>query len=207
MSYEKLREMLSHKSPGFRCYCAGARTKQLGFTARVRHILGEPATERALAQLDLQLRDASIVIRDLYVMYDGMTLYCDTKSDAAGFELFQIADLSTRTAEMRESMEAMGMEADEMPGWFSSGVVVGQIPHSANYFVVGTTGHESQKIFYMDHDDFIDEPIADNAVSLIDALVADPAQFLYDRGCYTRYSDGRTDRQWIPKQFLNETRS
>ncbi|MCO6454888.1 MAG: hypothetical protein J5I93_06280 [Pirellulaceae bacterium] len=112
-----------------------------------------------------------------------------------------------QTEEMRESMEAMGMDVDEMPGWFSSGVVVGRIPHSANYFVIGTTDHESGKIFYLDHDDFIEEPIAEDAEALIAALLADPAQFLYDRGCYTRYSDGTTDRQWIPKQYLNEASS
>ncbi len=207
MSFDKLREMLSHTSPSFRCYYAGDRTEQLGFTASVRHILGKPATVQALVQLDSQLGDAGVVIRDLYAMHDGMTLYCDTKSDAAGFELFQIADWPMQTAEMRESMEAMGMDMDEMPGWFSSGVVVGQIPHSANYFVIGTTDDESGKIFYMDHDDFIEGPIAENAESLIAVLLGDPAQFLYDRGCYTRYSDGKTDRQWIPKQYLNEASS
>lgn len=199
--------MLSHASPSFRCYYAGDRTEQLGFTARLRHILGKPATAKALVQLDSQLGDAGIVIRDLYAMHDGMTLYCDTKSDAAGFELFQIGDWSMQTAEMRSSMEAMGMEPDEMPGWFTSGVVVGQIPHSANYFVIGTTDDEAGQIFYLDHDDFIEEPIAENAESLIAALLADPAQFLHDRGCYTRYSDGTTDRQWIPKQYVNEARA
>ena len=207
MSFDKLREILSHASPSFRCYYAGDRTEQLRFTAHMQHILGKPATATALAQLDSQLGDAGIVIRELYAIHDGMTLYCDTKSDAAGFELFPIADWQTQTADMRESMEAMGMEVDEMPGWFSSGVVVGQIPHSANYFVIGTTDDDSGKIFYMDHDDFIEEPIADSVELLIDALLADPAQFLYDRGCYTRYSDGKTDRQWIPKQYLNEASS
>ena len=100
-------------------------------------------------------------------------------------------------------MEAMGVVAAEMPEWFSSGVVVGQIPHSANYFVIGTTGEDSGKIFYMDHDDFVEEPIANDAESLIDGFLADTAQFLFDRGCYTRYSDGKTNRQWIPKHYVN----
>lgn len=207
MPFDKLRDILSHTLPSFRCYYAGDRTEQLGFTARIRHILGRPATAEALAQLESQLGSAGTVIRDLYAIHDGMTLYRDTKSDAAGFELFQIADLPMQTREMRESMEAMGMELDEMPGWFSSGVVVGQIPHSANYFVIGTTDDESGQIFYLDHDDFIEEPIAENMESLMASLLADPAQFLYDRGCYTRYADGKTDRQWIPKQYLNEASS
>lgn len=203
MSFVKLREMLSHTSPGFRCYSAEDRKERLGYTAPLRHILGKPATPEALAHLDSQLGDASVMIRQLYAMYDGLTLYCDTKSDAAGFELFQIADWPMRTAEMQEAVEAMGLDPDEMPGWYSSGVVVGQIPHSGNYFVVGRTDDESGKLFYMDHDDFIEEPIAENAESLIAALLADPAQFLYDRGCYTRYSDGTTNQQWIPKEYVH----
>ncbi len=77
MSFDKLREMLSHTSPSFRCYYAGDRTEQLGFTARVRHLLGNPATANALAQLDSQLGDSGIVIRRLYAMHDGLTLYCE----------------------------------------------------------------------------------------------------------------------------------
>lgn len=199
--------MLKHESPSFLCYYAGDRAKHLGFTARVRHILGKPASTEALAQLDSQLGDAGVVIRDLFAKHDGMTLFCDTKSDAAGFELFPIADWASQTAEMRESMEAMGLDSGEMSGWFTSGVVVGQIPHSANYFVIGTTGDDAGKIFYMDHDEFVEEPIAEDAACLIDAVVADPAQFLYDRGCYTRYSDGKTNRQWIPKQYVMEASS
>ena len=203
MSFNKLRELLQHESPGFQCYYAGDRSKQLGFMASVRHILGQPSTARSLAQLDSQLGVSGMIIRDLYAMHDGMTLFCDTTSDAAGFELFQIADWPVQTDEMRESMEAMGVVAAEMPEWFSSGVVVGQIPHSANYFVIGTTGEDSGKIFYMDHDDFVEEPIANDAESLIDGFLADTAQFLFDRGCYTRYSDGKTNRQWIPKHYVN----
>lgn len=65
MPFDNLREMLSHTSPSFRCCCSGDRTEQLGFTAGLRHILGQPATPMALAQIDSQLGDASMAIRDL----------------------------------------------------------------------------------------------------------------------------------------------
>ena len=38
----------------------------------------------------------------------------------------------------------------------------------------------------------------------MDSIVANPADFLYRRGRYTRYSDGKTDIQWIPKQYVAE---
>jgi hypothetical protein len=32
----------------------------------------------------------------------------------------------------------------------------------------------------------------------------EPAKFLYSMGCYTRFSDGETDKQWIPEQFVED---
>lgn len=69
MPFDNLREMLSHTSPSFRCCCSGDRTEQLGFTAGLRHILGQPETPMALAQIDSQLGDASMAIRDLYARH------------------------------------------------------------------------------------------------------------------------------------------
>lgn len=33
---------------------------------------------------------------------------------------------------------------------------------------------------------------------------SDPARFLFDAGCCTRYLDGRTDRQFIPESFIHD---
>lgn len=207
MPFDRLRQMLGHASPAFRCYFAGDRSENLGFTAHVRHSLGQPATSDALAQLDSQLGAAGSSLRQLFSLHDGMTLFRDTKSDDAGFELFPIADWRSKTAEMRETLEAMGVDLADMPEWFNTAVVIGQVPESANYFVVGTAGDSAGKLYYVDHDGFVEEPIAGDAEALMDSLVADPAQFMYDRGCYTRYSDGETNRQWIPKQYLNAASS
>lgn len=207
MAFVRFQEMLRENRPAFRCYAAGDRAEALAFTAFVRHVLNPPATAAALAEFDSQFGGACQSLRELLSSHDGMVLFCDTRSDAVGLELFPIADWPARTAEMRESMEAMGFDLADMPQWFDSGIVVGQIPQSANYFVVGTTGESTGKLYYADHDDFAEDPIADDAESLVSSLIADPAQFMYDRGCYTRYSDGTTETQWIPKQYLNATSS
>lgn len=207
MPFDTLRQMLRQESPAFRCYYAGDRSQNLGFTAHVRHLLGEPATAAALAQLDSQLGVAGASLRGLFSLHDRMTLFRDTKSDAAGLELFAIADWPSKTVEMRELLEAMGVDLADMPEWFNTGVVIGQVPESANYFVVGTAGDSAGRLYYVDHDGFVEDPIADDAEALMDSLVVDPAQFMYDRGCYTRYSDGETNKQWIPKQYVNAANS
>ena len=90
----------------------------------------------------------------------------------------------------------------EMPAWLKKGIPFGEIPHSANFFVAGV-GEDEGKIYYADHDDFKESPIAENLDELLDRIRTDPAAFLYQRGCYTRYSDG-SDTQWIPKEYVSD---
>jgi hypothetical protein len=45
-------------------------------------------------------------------------------------------------------------------------------------------------------------PIAESFEEFLDSILADPADFLNHLGCYTRYSDGKTDIQWIPKEYV-----
>ena len=103
---------------------------------------------------------------------------------------------------MRDELMEMGWEEDRMPTWLREGIAFGEIPHSANFFVVGV-GEDAGKVYYADHDDFRESPIAENLEELLDRIRSNPANFLYQCGCYTRYSDGKTDRQWIPKEYVS----
>ena len=99
-------------------------------------------------------------------------------------------------------MIVMGFDEQDLPDWYYRGVVFGEIPHSANYFVIQPEGDEAGQIYYCDHDDFVTEPIASSFEELLNTIVNDPPAFLFQRGCYTRYSDGKTDIQWIPKDYI-----
>jgi hypothetical protein len=48
------------------------------------------------------------------------------------------------------------------------------------------------------------KPLARSFAALLDRIADDPAKFLREVGCYTRYSDGKTDTQWIPNEFITE---
>ena len=120
----------------------------------------------------------------------------------AGVTFFSISDWKAKSAEMRDSMAAMGFSDDEMPSWFSHGVVFGEIPRSANYFVIQSFGKSAAKVFYADHDDFNVEPIAESFDEFLGRIIANPADFLLRMGCYTRCSDGETDSQWIPAEYV-----
>lgn len=206
MSLKRFESHLRDPSPGFRCYAAGDRTESLAVLARVKHRVGRPATSKALADIDNWLGNAATGLQRFYELHDGLLLYRDTRSDAAGIDFFKSAELDSRTEEMRESMQAMGFEQADMPSWFEQGLVFGEIPRSANYFVIQSTGDEAGQIFYADHDAYDPAPLAASFDEFLRLIVDDPAGFLNERGCYTRYSDGKTDKQWIPKEYLPDCR-
>lgn len=169
-------------------------------------MIGPPASGSSLAAVTKLCGDTSPVLKRFVELHDGVLLYRDSKSDAAGIEFFKAAQWQSRTEEMRESMTAMGFEVDDMPDWFHRGIVFGEIPHSGNYFLIQPDGAEVGQVFYCDHDDFKTEAIAASFGALLNMIVDDPPGFLYQCGCFTRYSDGKTDIQWIPKEYIPDCR-
>jgi hypothetical protein len=202
MSLDSFEAHLRDPAPGFRCYAAGDRSEKPSFLARVTHRIGKPGTAKAIEVVTKRCGAASPVLKRFVALHDGLLLYRDVKSDAAGVEFFKAAEWHSRTREMRESMTGMGFDEDDMPDWFHRGVVFGQIPHSANYFVVQPAGAKEGRVFYCDHDDVDPKPIAASFEKLLKMIVDDPPGFLDRRGCYTRYSDGKTRTQWIPKEYV-----
>jgi hypothetical protein len=98
----------------------------------------------------------------------------------------------------------MGFAKADMPEWLFQGIAFGEIPNSANYayFVIHPSGQSAGRIFYADHDSFRDAAIAESFEEFLEDILRDPADFLYRHGCYTRYSDGKTAEQWIPKEYV-----
>jgi hypothetical protein len=206
MSLDRFHAHLHDPAPAFRCYACGDRSEKLSLLAHVKNVVGKPGSAKAIAAVTKSCGAASPVLKRCVELHDGVLLYRDGKSDAAGVEFFKAAEWQSRTAEMRESMTAMGFEEDDMPDWFHRGVVFGEIPHSANYFVIQPSGDDAGQVFYCDHDDFRTEPMAESFEELLSMIVKDPPGFLYQCGCFTRYSDGKTDIQWIPKEYVADCR-
>lgn len=202
MSLDRFEAHLRDPAPGFRCYAAGDRSEKPTVLARVTHGIGKPATAKAIAVVTKRCGTAAAALKRFVALHDGLLLYRDAKSDAAGVEFFKASEWHSRTREMRESMTAMGFDDDDMPEWFHRGVVFGQIPHSANYLLVQPAGAKAGRVFYCDHDDVDPKPIAASFEKLLKMIVDDPPGFLDRCGCYTRYSDGKTKTQWIPKEYV-----
>ena len=108
---------------------------------------------------------------------------------------YPIDQLKERNAEWREWFE--GMDDDDMWEFQKHGIAFGEIIASGNYFIFW-----QGKVYYSDHDGGDDEPYGNTVSEFLDRIAANPAQFLYDAGCYTRYGS----EQWIPGEYVPEIR-
>lgn len=201
MSLERFDAHLSDPAPGFRCYACGAPSEKLDFLARVENVVGKRGSAPVMGVVSRLCSDIS-ALKHFVERHDGVLLYRDKQSEAGGIAFFSALEWPSRTQEMRESMTAMGFAEDDMPDWFHRGIVFGQIPRSGNYFVIQLRGAEAGKVFYCDHDDFRTEAIAQSFECFLNMIVDNPPEFLHQCGCYTRYSDGKTNTQWIPKEYV-----
>lgn len=205
MSVAKFLSHIADNSPTFKCYACGDKQESLNLTAQLVHTRKAPATGDELQHLRDWLHSHADDFVALYSQHNGLTIYEDAVGDAAGLTLFPVAGWLSQTEEMKSQFEAMGIEPDEQPAGAIDSLAFGEIPDSANYFTVKLSGPPAGKIFYADHDDFSDDPFADSFADFLARIVDDPPKFLYDVGCYTRYSDGKTPTQWIPKEYVNNS--
>ena len=206
MSVESFLSHVHAASPTFHCYRCGDRTETASLVAPLSHTLGPPADVTAIQLLQEYLGPKANPFIELYDQHDGMVLYQDQRGDAQGLRLYPAQQWERQTGQMREGFTAMGYEPEEWPAGAIDTMAFAEIPHSGNYFTVKISGKNRGQIYYTDHDDFTDSPFAESFETLLSRITKDPAQFLMGVGCYTRYADGETSEQWIPKRFESGTR-
>ena len=196
----KFEKFFGQPDPGFWCSAAGDDSKA-NFLARVRHETNPPASPEALAEVAGLPEQVSESLKDFYKRRNGFTLYRDTLSEAAGIRLFRIEEWGEAAALMLEAYEHLG--EDEDPDHVVDGLVMGEVPQSGNYFVMPTRGAQIGEVFYVNHDGWYEAPFAQDFNGFLLRVIEEPARLLSEElGCYTRYSDGKTETQWIPERYV-----
>jgi hypothetical protein len=204
MTSQDLTQFTKSPAPGFKCYAAG---KQSGprFLASVRHILNAPASAESIAKIRQMLGSHADQVAAFYQQHDGFVLYRDTKSDAAGIELLSVEQWEEATDDMRDWFDHLADKPENDPDHIVTGISIATVPHSGNYFVMPVEGPSAGKIFYADHDGWYESAFADDFGGFLARVTREPVKLLAeDVGCYTRYSDGTTDSQWIPEEFFSD---
>ena len=186
-----VRRHLALKNPRFRCLDVG---KKHSLTVKVRSMVGPPATARQLNTLRKLAGKEYAILEPLYREFNGLVLH--SHRDTAGLVVSPVNELAAFAKDWRSSFFVD--EADLYP-FQREGVAFATIAASGNYFVV----HKG-KVYYSDHDGGDDAVWGTGLETFFRRALRDPPKFLYDAGCYTRYSDGKSDRQFIPEAFLHD---
>jgi hypothetical protein len=204
MSLEILEDFVKSPAPGFRCYAAGDKSGPR-FFAKVRHVLHPPASLRSIALARQILDGPAAKVIAFYQRHDGFILYGDTLSEAAGIELLRVAQWTEATDDMRAWFGHLAEDPANDPDQIVTGIAIATVPQSGNYFVMPIQGPSAGKVFYADHDGWYESAFADDFDDFLAHVTREPVKLLAKEvGCYTRFSDGETDAQWIPEEYFSD---
>jgi len=186
-----LHDHLALENPRFRCRDV---TEEHSLVVNLTSAVGAPATARELDELRTLAGPEYVFLEPLYRQFNGVFLH--GHGDTFGLVVAPIEQLPEIAVECRESFYVD--EADLYP-FQREGVPFATIFQSGNYFVC----HRGI-VCYSNHDGGDDAVWGEDVEAFFARGLSDPPKFLLDVGCYTRYSDGTTDRQFIPEEFLHD---
>ena len=162
-----------------------------------------PASSESIDRVRQMLGSHADKVAAFYERHDGFVLYRDTLSEAAGIELLPVEQWAGATDDMRDWFDHLAEEPENDPDHILTGIAIATVPHSGNYFVMPVEGPSAAKIFYADHDGWYESAFADDFDGFLAHVTREPHKLLAEEvGCYTRYSDGKTDAQWIPEEYF-----
>jgi hypothetical protein len=189
-----MHALLTHlalRNPRFRCRDV---SKEHHLTVNLSSSAGKPATPRELDALRAIAGAQYALLEPLYRHFNGLALH--GHRDTFGLVVAPIEQLAEFASDWKDSFY---VDEPDLYPFQRRGIAFATIANSGNYFAA----HDG-KIYYDDHDGGDDTVWGNDLESFFERAVREPAKFLYDAGCYTRYFDGKTDRQFLPEEFLHD---
>lgn len=184
-----IKDHLKLKNPRLRCSAGNNEIEVC-----VSNTAGEPASSKELKKLKQIAGDEYKYLEPLYRKFNGVSFH--ESQTTAGLVVAEVNELKNIKAELNDWLEMM--DPEDVYDFQRRGVPFATIESSGNYFVV-----YQGKVYYSDHDDLAEEAFSDSVEEFFIRALNDPAKFLNNAGCYTRYSDGISDLQYIPEEFIS----
>lgn len=215
MGTKSFEVLVADPAPAFACYACGDREEIEAFVAPVAHIAHAPADAAALDRIpNVPGADAA---RSFYRSHDGGLLYTARGLMAAhggpdeGIELFPLHEWDARTQETIDFWNESEYADDEMPYGRRDFVAMAHARGASTYIHWVVRGPNAGKVYWWATTmppEVNDPPLANSFEEFIDIVCTNPVHFLNDLlFCYTRFSDSKTDTQWIPKRYIADRRS
>jgi hypothetical protein len=203
---DSLQTLLSRKNQRFTCTPAGRKNDNTTFTAQITH-----EVTGGLPQEDIDALEQQIGHQDrLFSVLSGfgsIRLYCDTLSDGSAFYLAHPSEWENLENDFRMWLDDLDDDerAELLPDWLDDAIVIGEIPSSGNYFLFPVTGEHQGKIFEFEHDGFEFIEVGADLYSFLDYLCTVTDRLIANIRSHTRYSDGKTDIQWLANSYAYES--
>lgn len=208
--FQQLQELLQHRNPRLVCEAAGNKPNAGEHIAHIDHVLTPGLDTNALAELRQQVGDLPHLLA-FYERYGSVRLFRDSIEDQwiGRASAYYIAP-PDEWGELHDGAQSWfdDLSEDEarelLPDWIHEYVVVGEIPQSGNYFLMPLVGESRGKVYLFDHDGYVFIERGGNFEEFVDSLARVDAEHLDEIGGHTRYSDGKTEYQWMPNQYLHD---
>ncbi|MFN3712019.1 MAG: hypothetical protein ACK4SX_00015 [Alcanivoracaceae bacterium] len=201
-----LQTLLSRRNQRFTCTAAGRQNDAFTFTARITHEVTGGLSQEDIDELEIQIGHQDQLFAVLST-FGSIRLYCDTLSDDSAFYLAHPYEWESLENNFRLWLDDLDDDerAELLPDWLEDAVVIGEIPSSGNYFLFPIAGDHQGKVFEFEHDGFEFIEAGTNLYSFIDYLCTVTDRLIANVRSHTRYSDGKTDIQWLANSYTYES--
>jgi hypothetical protein len=210
MPLESFEALLAHPAPAFACYACGDPTEKEALIAPVAHVAHPPSDPQTLGRIpSIPGADGA---RAFYESHDGGLLYTGKGLMAAkrgpdeGIEIFSVHEWDARTQETVDLWNAHPYRDDRMPYRRGDFIAIAHSRGAFTYIHWVVRGPNAGKVYWWPTTmppEKGDPPLANSFDRFIQIICTEPVHFLNELlFCYTRFSDGKTETQWIPKRYI-----
>ncbi|MCX7546033.1 SMI1/KNR4 family protein [Marinicella gelatinilytica] len=186
----------------FLCEVAGEDSGELIVNTKTEIL--EPASSSTINAMEDKLGKFSVEFTTFYKKFGGISFHEQPEAFAASLYIHPYEKWEKLYGELMDWFDLIDEDELENSGidWINNCVVFAEIPSSGNYFVMPLTGSNAGKIIYQDHDGLESNVYAESFFEFLTKFLSAPVAEIEYFGCYTRYSDGKTDKQWIPVKIV-----
>ena len=183
--------------------CTSTRTDDV-YIVSTSSQLAPQASTKDLKTIKKLLNGFEMEFIEFYKKHNGALFHHDKNINALGLALLPVNQWEKATKRVKSWYEMIDSEElEEMDiDWLNDCIAFAEVPFSGNYFLLILKGKLSGKIIYSSHDDIQSNYYATSFNNFLEKYLSNPIKEISFFGSYTRYNDGKTDIQWIPKEII-----
>lgn len=137
-------------------------------------------------------------LKDFYDTFSNLLMYYDEESGDAGVHIASPSQWDSLEIEFRDWLDIVDEdERDEVfPDWIDACLVIGEVPHSGNYYLMPITGENKGYVFEFEHDGFEFIELANDIEQFILKMLNPDSEQLTNMASHMRFIEKNSEKQW-----------